>query len=264
MNNTDKISPCNQINFLKGEIAKLSFKSKEGHVASAYSIMDLLWVLFKDVLKVDLDHRSLERFVLSKGHASLALYAMLLDAKIISCAEFQSFCEYDSKLGGHPDSNKLPHVSASTGSLGHGLAMSVGMAMASKIQKNDNRVFCLLGDGECNEGSVWEAVLLAAEHKLNNLCCIVDMNHSGDRAIHLGQLNEKFESFGCKVVVIDGHDHSQILQAYQSHHDTKPLVVIAETIKGKGVGVMENAPAWHHRSPTEDELVLILGDLSLL
>ena len=252
-----------RIKFLKKEIASLSFKSNEGHVASAYSIMDLLWVLFKDVLKINEKKLQLfDRFVLSKGHASLALYAILLETNQVTYEEFLSFCEYDSKLGGHPDSNKLPCVTASTGSLGHGLAISVGMAIASKIKKIDNRIFCLLGDGECNEGSVWESALLSSEHKLNNLCCIVDMNHSGDRALKLEKLDQKFNSFGFEVIVINGHNHSQILEAYKYIHEKKPIAIIAETIKGNGVKIMENSPAWHHRSPTKDELVLILEELS--
>ena len=263
MGNIIKTSPHKQINFLKKEIAKVSYSSQEGHVPSAYSIMDLLWVLFKESINVYPRNQKIsDKFILSKGHGSLALYAMLLENKKITLKEFSSFSKYNSKLGGHPDSNKLPNVLASTGSLGHGLAISVGMAMSSKILNIDNKIYCLIGDGECNEGSIWESALLAVEHKLDNLCCILDMNHSGDRAIKLLNLKEKFLSFGWAVKTIDGHNHKEIKSSYKSYKKNKPFIIIAETIKGRGVKMMENSHAWHRRSPNKDELDLILEELN--
>jgi transketolase len=247
-----------QINKLKREIAYVSHLSKEGHIASAYSIMDILWVLYKEILKPDED----DRFVLSKGHASLAIYAIFLELKLITKEEFYSFGKYDSNLGGHPDSNKLPWVEASTGSLGHGVAISVGLALAAKIKKTNNKIYCLIGDGECNEGTVWESALLAKEHKLNNLIWIIDMNHSGDRALKLEILNEKFKSFGWIVVRINGHNHDEIFKSITIISEINPVVIIAETIKGMGVKMMENDPAWHHRSPTESEMAIITSELS--
>jgi len=252
-----------EINALKYEIAKVAASSKEGHIASAYSILDLLWVLYKKVLKTELGQPLKgDQFILSKGHASLALYAIFVATNIITLEEFHSFGQYGSRLGGHPDSNKLEQITASTGSLGHGLPIAVGMAMAYKIRGLSDRVFCLVGDGECNEGTIWESALLANHHKLDNLYCIVDFNHSTDRALSLGDLEKKFIAFGWHVISIDGHHHSQIANAFSHHAIERPVAIIANTIKGKGVGVMESEPAWHHRSPTEQELDLIQKELS--
>jgi transketolase len=165
-------------------------------------------------------------------------------------------------LGGHPDSNKLEQIIASTGSLGHGLPIAAGIAMAFKIRSLDGRIFCLVGDGECNEGTIWESALLASHHKLDNICCIIDFNHSTDRALSLGDLEKKFLAFGWHVISIDGHSHSQIADAYSFRAIEKPVAIIANTIKGKGVAMMENEPAWHHRNPTEQELEQIQKELS--
>ncbi|MBT8540442.1 transketolase [Polynucleobacter paneuropaeus] len=252
-----------EINTLKYEIAKVAASSKEGHIASAYSIMDLLWVLYKKILKVEVG-RSLQgdQFILSKGHASLALYAIFVANNIITLEEFQSFGRYESRLGGHPDCNKLEQITASTGSLGHGLPIATGIAMAYKIREINSRVFCLVGDGECNEGTIWESALLASHHKLGNLYCIVDFNHSTDRALSLGDLEKKFLAFGWDVISIDGHNHSEIFNAFSHQAIEKPVAIIANTIKGKGVGMMEGEPAWHHRNPTEQELEQIQKELS--
>jgi transketolase len=251
------------IDILRYEIAKAAARSKEGHIASAYSILDILWVLYKNVIKLSKDEAGVEdKFILSKGHASLALYAIFLAMDIIDLEEFQTFGDYDSRLGGHPDSNKMREISASTGSLGHGLPICVGMAMALKINQQSGRIFCLVGDGECNEGAIWEAALLAAHHKLQNLFCIVDFNHSTDRALELGDLSGKFSAFGWDVIQIDGHNHVEILNALQKKSQEKPVAIIAETIKGKGVKMMEGDPSWHHRSPTEADLKTIFEDLS--
>ena len=251
------------IDILRYEIAKAAARSKEGHIASAYSILDILWVLYKNVIKLSKDEAGVEdKFILSKGHASLALYAIFLAMDIIDLEEFQTFGDYDSRLGGHPDSNKMREISASTGSLGHGLPICVGMAMALKINQQSGKIFCLVGDGECNEGTIWEAALLAAHHKLQNLCCIVDFNHSTDRALELGDLSNKFSAFGWDVIQIDGHNHVEILNALQKKSQEKPVAIIAETIKGKGVKMMEGDPSWHHRSPTEADLKTIFEDLS--
>ena len=263
MGNIIKISAHQKINYLKKEIAKVSYSSQEGHVPSAYSIMDLLWVLFKETLKINTkNQKTSDKFILSKGHGSLALYAMLLENKNITLKEFRSFSQYKSKLGGHPDSNKLPNIIASTGSLGHGLSISVGMAMSSKILNIKNKIYCLIGDGECNEGTIWESALLATEHKLDNLCCILDMNHSGDRAIKLLNLKEKFLSFGWVVKTINGHSHKEIKSSYKVFKKNKPTIIIAETIKGYGVKMMENSHAWHRRSPNKEELDLIIEELN--
>jgi transketolase len=250
---------------LKRQIVQVSSSAREGHVPSALSILDLVWVLYDQVLKVDPNRSNdpmSDRFVLSKGHASLALYAVLAEKGFFSPEDLSTFCSYESKLGGHPDCNKVPGVEASTGSLGHGLPMAVGMALGSKIQHIENRVFCLVGDGESNEGTIWESALLAAHHQLSNLCCIVDYNHSTDRALKVGDIAEKFKSFGWEAIEIDGHDHEQIYRALTHYHPNRPLAIVAETIKGNGIKRMENEPAWHHRSPNDNELNEILKELS--
>lgn len=195
-----------------------------------------------------------DRFILSKGHGCLALYAVL--------GEIKNFCGYDSPFGGHPDSNKITGVEASTGSLGHGLPMAVGMALGSKIRKLDNRIFCLVGDGECNEGTIWESALLASHHKLSNLCCIVDYNHSTDRALKMSDIAAKFDAFGWYAVWIQGHNHREIEHALTYYRKDMPVAIIANTIKGHGVKRMENDPAWHHRAPTDQELAEILEELA--
>jgi len=250
---------------MKRQIAQASQLANEGHVPSAYSVLDLLWVLYERVMKIDPKHPddlTMDRFVLSKGHASLALYAVLAEKGFFPSENFNTFGKYDAALGGHPDCRKVSGVEASTGSLGHGFPIAVGIALGSKIRKLKNRIFCLIGDGECNEGTVWESTLLAAHHQLSNLCCIVDFNHSTDRALKLGDLEQKFKSFDWDVLVISGHDHEKIYRALTAPHPNKPLVVIADTIKGCGVKCMENEPAWHHRAPNSEELKNILEELS--
>lgn len=249
---------------MKRQIIQTAHLAGEGHVPSALSVLDILWILYDRVLNIypqDPDHPDRDRFILSKGHASLGLYAVLAEKGFFDKFLMDSFGKYDSILGGHPDRNRVPGVEASTGSLGHGFPMSVGVALALKIRKSSSRVFTIIGDGECNEGSVWEAALLAAHHKLNNLICIVDYNHSTDRALNVGDLAIKFEAFGWLSCEINGHDHEQIYNTLRNTPRDKPLAVIANTIKGKGCGIMENNPAWHRRSPTKDELVEILGSL---
>lgn len=249
---------------MKRQIVLAAHSAGEGHIPSALSILDILWVLYDRILRFDPhqpDNLKLDRFILSKGHASLALYSVLAEKGFFSVKDFDTFCKYNGRLGGHPDCNKVPGVEASTGSLGHGLPMAVGLALGSKIRRIDNRIFCLIGDGESNEGTVWESALLAAHHQLSNLCCIVDYNHSTDRALTMGNLTEKFKSFGWNAVSIQGHDHEAIYQALHEQCPTKPNVIVAETVKGFGIKRMENEPAWHHRSPNSHELKEILEEL---
>jgi transketolase len=246
-------------------IVQAASRAGEGHIPSALSILDILGVLYGKIMQ----HRALEsqsptdrdRFVLSKGHGSLALYAVLAELGYFSPAELDRFCAYDGILGGHPDSNKVPGVEASTGSLGHGLPMALGLALAYRIQRSTRRIFCLIGDGEANEGSIWEAALLGAHHRLSRLCCIVDFNHSTDRALSLGNVAEKWRAFGWHTVEVDGHDHAALEHALQTTDTNRPQAVIAHTIKGKGVSCMEGDPSWHHRAPNAGELDAILEGL---
>ncbi len=245
-------------------IVKMSAKANEGHIPSALSIIDILWVLYEKVLKIDPanpDDPGRDRFILSKGHASLGLYIILAEKGFFPVSELENFGKFNSLLGGHPDRNKIPGVEASTGSLGHGLPVSVGVALGIKIKNLNARVFTIVGDGEANEGTIWESAFLAAHHKLSNLCCIVDYNHSTDRALNVGDLVAKFDAFGWDSYQIDGHNHEEIYRALSRSNDTKPMAIIADTMKGCGCRIMENNPEWHHKSPSRQELENILKDL---
>ena len=249
---------------LKRDVIIASHRAGEGHIASAFSILDILWVLYDRIILANESHDinlQKNRFILSKGHASLALYVILAQKNLIPRSELDDFCKFNSNLGGHPDSNKIKFVEASTGSLGHGFPIALGMALGAKIKKIDRHFFCLIGDGECNEGTIWESALLGSHHNLNNLTCIIDYNHSTDRALRMGDLSEKFQSFGWDTLKINGHDHESIFNALSCRQQNKPLAIIASTIKGKGVTEMENNPAWHHKAPTTDEVKNFLAEL---
>jgi len=254
-----------KIKALKRQIVQASAIAGEGHIASAFSILDILWVLYDKILKVtpltcNDDNR--DRFILSKGHASLGLYAVLAEKNFFSASNLNDFCRYDSCLGGHPDRNKVNGVEASTGSLGHGFPMAVGIALALKINNINSRTFAIIGDGECNEGTIWESALLAAHHGLANLYGIIDYNHSTDRALSVGDLTHKFTSFGWLTKTIDGHDHQAIYQSLQPDPDLRPKMIIANTVKGQGAKTMADNPAWHHKAPNPEELKTLLGELS--
>jgi transketolase len=241
------------------KIVTIATAKKEGHIASSLSILDIMYVLYNSIIdKKDLDNNDRDRFILSKGHASLGLYVILDHFKLLK-DDLNTFCDFDSKLGGHP-TDKIKGVESSTGSLGHGLPIAVGFALAYKIKGIKNKVYALIGDGEANEGTIWESALLASHHTLNNLYCIIDFNHSTDRAVELGNLKNKFEAFGWDVIEIDGHNQKEIHKAL-SHQDNKPVCIIANTIKGNGIPMMENNPEWHHKFPNEEELNQILNSL---
>jgi transketolase len=253
-----------KMNELRRSIVEASYQSSEGHIASALSVLDLLYVLYDAILEIDPGKASdpkRDRFILSKGHASLGLYSILADQGFFSKDLLGSFGSIDSILGGHPDRNKVPGIEASTGSLGHGFPMAVGIAFGLKITNNPAKVYVMIGDGECNEGTIWESALLAAHHKLDNLCCIIDHNHSTDRALLVDSLEDKFRSFNWQTMSIDGHDHDKIEQALNTKHPGAPLLIVANTIKGHGIKIMENNPAWHHKSPTKEEYEIIIKEL---
>lgn len=239
--------------FIK-DILKLSYDKKEGHIGSSLSILDILYVLYKNKISHGKD-----KFILSKGHASLGLY-VILDYFNLLNEDINTFCDFNSSIGGHP-SNKLKNVEASTGSLGHGLPIAVGMAMANKINKDTSKVYVLIGDGESNEGSVWEAALLASHHKLDNLVCIMDHNHSGDRALSIQDVIKKFEAFNWHCIEVDGHNLNDLTTAFNFDSINRPIFILANTVKGHGIKVMENNPEWHHKSPTLDEYNKFLKDL---
>ena len=249
---------------LKRIILETAHKTKEGHIPSAFSILDILYVLYDSVLNVDPKNpKKTDRdyLLVSKGHSAVGLYAVLADRGFFPMSELDTFGHFNSRLGGHPDRNKVPGVEASTGSLGHGLPIAVGIAMGLGYKNELQRVFCIIGDGELNEGSMWEAILLAVEHRCKTLPCIVDYNHSIDRSILWGDLTEKFKAFGWDTLEVDGHNHASLEEAFRRRDRERPLAVIANTIKGNGCKSMENEPGWHHRSPNEEELVQLLKEL---
>jgi transketolase len=235
-------------------IIDLSYTSKEGHIPSSLSVLDILYVLYGKILKNE------DRFILSKGHASLGLYVILEHFNLLEY-NLDDFCKYNSSIGGHP-SNKLKHIEASTGSLGHGLPIAVGIAMGEKIQKTNNKVFVVIGDGESNEGTIWESALLASNHNLNNLYCIMDYNHSNDRALKLDSVINKFNAFNWHTIEIDGHNENEIIKALETNSD-KPIFILANTVKGKGISIIENNPEWHHKIPNDEEYKKLINTIYL-
>lgn len=253
------------LNQLRCDILEASARSSEGHIPSAFSILDILFCVY--LYDSHSRMQNLERFdynfILSKGHGSLALYAVLSEAGFFDKSWIKDFGGYGSRFGGHPDRNKVPGVMASTGSLGHGLPIAVGVALANRISGKKQRSIVLIGDGELNEGSNWESLLLASHHHLNNLTVIIDSNHSSDRALELGDLESKLNSFGFSTQIIDGHNHIQIVKALEFVDESKPRAIVAKTIKGNGIREMENNPAWHHAFPSQEKLEVFQKDLSV-
>ena len=254
------------MNHLRRKIIELAYKAKEGHIASSLSILDVLYVLYHDVLDIDsifdMEHDR-PRVILSKGHGALGLYVVLNEAGLIPDEELETYCQFNSPLGGHPRRDPGLGIEASTGSLGHGLPMAVGVALGYKLRGYGSKVYCIIGDGESNEGSIWESVLLAVHHKLNNLVIIVDYNHSNDRALKYNSLWRQLAYFGLWVDEMDGHNHNWIERVLRPPDtDGRPICLIANTIKGHGVKRMEEAPhAWHHTIPNETEYKEIMEEL---
>lgn len=250
------------LNELRRKIVLAAHQANEGHIPSAFSILNLVYCVYFDATKkYNFDFKEKDTFILSKGHGSLALYSVLSSAGYFSENWINEFAKFESPFGGHPDRNKVNGVTASTGSLGHGLSIGVGIALANKINGKEHEVIILIGDGELNEGSIWESLLLASGHNLGKITVIVDDNKSSERALNLGNLEDKFKSFGFITNTIDGHSHDQIVDSLIPNNQNKPKAIIANTIKGFGVSLMENNAAWHHATPTKIELDEILSEL---
>lgn len=236
-----------------------------GHIGSTLSLIEILRVLYDDILKFDAKKPMLkerDRCILSKGHGCLALYAILADKGFFPMAELDKFCRKDGILGGHPEFGKVPGVEASTGALGHGLSIGLGMALAARIGKQKHKVFVVMGDGEINEGSVWEAAMCAGKHKLDNLVAIVDYNKvqsaGPTREIQdLEPLADKWRAFNFATVEVDGHDVAALQKVFKNIPLAKgqPTAVICHTVKGKGISFAENDAKWHHQSSIKDDLV---------
>lgn len=253
-----------EIEKIRLDILEIAYHTKEGHIASSFSIVEILYSLYKFILNIsprnkDSDYR--DYFILSKGHASLAYFAILSKFGFISAEELYTFSCFGSNLGGHPDRLKVLGVEVSTGSLGHGLPISCGIALANQRNKINSKTIVLVGDGELNEGSNWEAALFAAQQKLSNLYCIIDNNLSTLRSTKVDNIDSMFKSFGWNTVIVDGHNIKEIVDSFNLYDNNKPTALVASTIKGKGAISMENNPEWHHKSPSKDELILLIDQI---
>lgn len=241
-----------------------------GHIGGDFSVTDILTTLFAAVLRIDpLQPAWSERdhVILSKGHCAAALYTTLATTGFFAPSELGSFMDALSPLNGHPNRNKVPGVETNTGPLGHGLPVGVGSAIAAKLTGTGARSFVVLGDGEMQEGSNWEALMAAAHYGLDNLTIVVDRNRlqqgaRTEETSSLDPLDDKLASFGCEVRVIDGHDYTALLAAFEPSTTGKPVAVIANTIKGKGVSFIEDRVEWHHKVPSKEQVLLALEELA--
>ena len=251
--------------FMRRKILDISYQSSSAaHLGGGLSMVEVMATLYSHILKFDKDNPRWEerdRFILSKGHGCLALYAILADKGFIPKSELTTFCDGSSRLGGHPEI-KVPGVEASTGSLGHGLPIGVGIALAGKIRKQSYRVGVVVGDGEINEGSVWEAAMSASKHKLSNLTVFVDYNKlqsygPTQEVMDLEPLFDKWSSFGFETKEVDGHDVVKLERVIADlpFQSNKPSALICHTVKGKGFGIAEGLAEWHHKSNLSEQQI---------
>ena len=258
---------------VRKNIVTMVHAAKSGHPGGSLSSADILTVLYTKVLNIPAlwdkspDFEKRDRFILSKGHVSPLLYAVLAEIGLLKQEDLITFRKFHSRLQGHPAKGHVNGVETSTGSLGQGLSIACGVAMGLKLDKNPASVFVLTGDGELQEGSCWEAFMQASHRNLDNLVAIIDRNRlqiDGDteKVMALDNLDEKIKAFGWEVKEIDGHDYNQIYDALiQAKSATKPFAIIANTIKGKGVSFMENQAGWHGKAPNDEEFEVALKDL---
>lgn len=256
---------------IRKHIVDMVYAANSGHPGGSLSAADILTYLYFEEMKVTQENiktNQRDRFVLSKGHASPLLYAVLAEKGFLPQEELKTFRKIHSRLQGHPNMNYIDGIDMSTGSLGQGISTAVGMALANKIDGSEYRVYALLGDGECEEGEVWEAAMAAAHYKLDDLCAIVDFNSlqiDGDihSVMNPTPIDEKFQAFGWHVIAINGHDFEEIQQALTQARNTlgRPTMILAHTIKGKGVSFMENNAAWHGAAPNKEQYEQAMKEL---
>ena len=265
-----KIKLDERSKFLRSLIVQSLIGGGRGHMGSAMSLVEILRVIYDKVANISpklINNPDRDRIILSKGHGCLALYAILADKKFIKTSELKNVAKFNSNLGGHPESDKVKGVEASTGSLGHGMPIAVGQALSAKLKKKRYNIFVIVGDGEINEGSVWESALIASKHKLNNLKVILDYNKiqsygKTKEVLDLEPLSNKWKSFGFDVSEVNGHDTKSLFynfQKFKKKKSKKPSITICHTIKGKGFYFAENNPFWHHKNnftPQEVENLL--------
>ncbi len=252
-------------------IIETVYYAQSGHPGGSLSIADILTVLYFREMNInpqDPNWEDRDRLVLSKGHCSPALYSCLAYRGFFSVDELKTFRNINSFLQGHPDKNKIPGVDMTTGSLGQGLSSANGMAIAGKMDKKDYRVYCILGDGEIEEGQIWEAAMASNKYKLDNLCVIIDNNNlqidgTIEEVMSSYPIDEKFRSFGFEIIKIDGNDIDEIINAFEVAKNVKgkPTCIIAKTIKGKGISYMENQVGWHGKAPNEEQYELAIKEL---
>ena len=256
-------------NKFRMDILETIYSIGKGHIGGSYSCIDILSVLYYgnllNINKENFSNDDRNRFLMSKGHCAIAQYVILCDLGMIKKSDLDRMND-GGILGEHPDHN-IPGIEFDTGSLGHGLSVGAGFAFSDKLDKKDNKTYVLLGDGECYEGSVWEAAQLSSHLQLDNLIAIVDRNrlctHGNTEKINaIEPFSKKWESFGWNVVEVDGHDHGEMLDVFSNIESKNPTVVIANTIKGKGVSFMENNPIWHHGAVGEREYKLAYDELN--
>lgn len=248
-------------------IVEMVYQAGVGHVGGALSVIDLLTAIYE--LEVDFNEEKRTRVVLSKGHATPALYAELAQKGIIDEKDFPTFRQINSRLQGHPYTCDIPQVDATTGLLGQGFSTALGMALVKKREQDPHRVYAIAGDGETQEGQVWEALMMAAHYKLDNLVYIFDYNklssgHPTNEVINLEPLADKLAAFNYHVIVIDGNDMEQVVNALKEVRTVsgRPVAIVANTVKGKGVSFMENVPKWHSSGLTDAEYETAMRDLS--
>ena len=252
-------------------IIEAVYSNQSGHPGGSLSVADILTVLYFKEMNIDEENPNWDdrdRLVLSKGHCSPALYSCLANRGFFPVEDLKTFRNINSYLQGHPDKNKVPGVDMTTGSLGQGLSSANGMAIAGKMDGKDYRVYCILGDGEIEEGQIWEAAMAANKYKLDNLCVIVDNNNlqidgTIEEVMSSYTIDEKFRSFGFEIIKIDGHDITEIIKAFDVAKNVKgkPTCIIAKTIKGKGVSFMEEQVGWHGKAPNEEQYIQALKEL---
>lgn len=271
-----KIEKVSELEKMAKEVRKgiieAVYNGKSGHPGGSLSVADILTVLYFNELNIDEKNPKWEdrdRLVLSKGHCSPALYSCLANRGFFPVEDLKTFRNINSYLQGHPDMNKVPGVDMTTGSLGQGLSSAVGMAIAGKMDKKDYRVYCILGDGEIEEGQIWEAAMSAKKYHLDNLCVIVDNNNlqidgTVEEVMSPYPIDDKFRSFGFEIIKIDGHNMQEIMDAFDvaKHIKDKPVCIIAKTIKGKGVSYMENQVGWHGKAPNEEQYKMAIEMLN--
>ncbi len=258
---------------LRKEIFITGYDGGMAHLASCFSCVEILYTLyFRDILRYNLENPSDEDrdcFVLSKGHAGLALFTVLAEAGFITYDRLHSYLKPGSNVGGEPKRGDIPGIEATTGSLGHGLSMAVGMALAQKINGQGYKTYVLIGDGECQEGSIWEAAISAVKFGLENLVIVLDANRlqktcTVEETMEYVHWEQKWKAFGWNVVETDGHDVDALQDCFlNDSKNGKPTIIIAHTIKGKGVSIMENNTKWHYRIPNTKEKIVFMDELHI-